>query len=95
MRSGYPPRRTCQEKRATFRKCISCGITAYLTPGRGFLRADFWAFATSYLRDTTLNQIILVLALLALLLVPRTIVYGLYALELAEEALQGHHCDCM
>ena len=48
----------------------------YLTPRRGFLRADFWAFATSYLRDTTLNQIILVLALLALLLVPRTIVYA-------------------
>jgi len=31
---------------------------------------------TSYLRDTTLHQIILVLALLALLLVPRTIVYA-------------------
>jgi len=62
----------------------------YLTPRRGFLRADFWAFAASYLRNTTLNQIILVLALLALLLVPRTIVYGLYSLELAEEALQGH-----
>src|SRR5271163_390461 len=46
----------------------------YLTPRKGLLSADFLAFAASYLRNTLLNQIILVLALLSLLLVPRTIV---------------------
>ena len=62
----------------------------YLTPRKGVLGADFWAFAASYLRNTILNQIILVLALLSLLLVPRTIVFLLHALEDLEDALQGH-----
>ncbi len=60
----------------------------YLTPRKGLLGADFWAFAASYLRNTMLNQIILVLALLALLLAPRTVVYVLHTLEVAEEHLQ-------
>jgi predicted acylesterase/phospholipase RssA len=62
----------------------------YLTPRKGILGADFWAFAASYLRNTILNQIILVLAILSLLLVPRTFVYLLHSLENAEELLQSH-----
>jgi hypothetical protein len=62
----------------------------YLTPRKGILGADFWAFAASYLRNTILNQVILVLAILSLLLAPRTFVYLLHTLETAEERLQGH-----
>jgi len=61
----------------------------YLTPRKGLLRADFLAFAASYLRNTLLNQIILVLALLSLLLVPRTIVFLLHTLEDLEELSQA------
>src|SRR5712692_3856796 len=61
----------------------------YLTPLKALMGAAFWAFASSYLRNTILNQIILVLALLSLLLVPRTIVFLLHALEVLEEGLQG------
>ena len=60
----------------------------YLTPRKGLLGADFWAFMASYLRNTLLNQLILVLALLSLLLVPRSIVFLLAMLESAEDALQ-------
>src|SRR5580704_4509842 len=52
----------------------------YLTPRKGLLRADFLAFAASYLRNTLLNQIILVTALLFLLLVPRSVVYVVHVL---------------
>lgn len=61
----------------------------YLTPRKGLLRADFLAFAASYLRNTLLNQIILVLALLSLLLVPRTIVYLMHLLEDLENLSKG------
>jgi predicted acylesterase/phospholipase RssA len=61
----------------------------YLTPRRGLLGADFWAFAASYLRNTFLNQIILLLALLSLLLLPRSFVYLLHLLERAENGLRG------
>jgi predicted acylesterase/phospholipase RssA len=61
----------------------------YLTPRKGVLGADFLAFAASYLRNTLLNQIILVLALLALLLLPRSIVYLLHVLEDLEESSRG------
>ncbi|MBZ5703744.1 MAG: patatin-like phospholipase family protein [Acidobacteriia bacterium] len=57
----------------------------YLTPRKGILGADFWAFLASYLRNTFLNQTILVLSLLALLLLPRALVYVPHVLE-AEEA---------
>jgi hypothetical protein len=57
----------------------------YLTPRKGLLRADFLAFAASYLWNTLLNQIILVLTLLSLLLVPRSIVYLLHVLEDLED----------
>ena len=57
----------------------------YLTPRKGLLRADFLAFAASYLRNTLLNQIILVTALLFLLLVPRSVVYLVHVLEDLED----------
>ncbi len=60
----------------------------YLTPRKGLLSADFLAFAASYLRNTLLNQIILVLALLSLLLLPRTVVAGLLGLDDLERYLQ-------
>ncbi len=63
----------------------------YLTPRKGIVSADFLAFAASYLRNTLLNQIILVMVLLSLLLVPRTIVYLLHVLEDLEQRLQPPH----
>jgi predicted acylesterase/phospholipase RssA len=56
----------------------------YLTPRKGLLGADFWAFLAGYLRNTFLNQTILVLSLLSLLLLPRALVYLPHVLE-AEE----------
>jgi hypothetical protein len=61
----------------------------YLTPRKGLLGGDFWAFAASYLRNTLLNQIILVLALLSLLMLPRSFVFFLHLLESAEQPLQA------
>lgn len=63
----------------------------YLTPRKGLLSADFWGFAAGYLRNTLLNQMILVLLLLSLLLIPRSIVTGLHFLEIAENSLQAHY----
>jgi hypothetical protein len=65
----------------------------YLTPRKGVLGGDFWAFAAGYLRNTLLNQAILVLALLSLLLLPRTFVFVLHAFEEMEEALRGRFSD--
>jgi hypothetical protein len=65
----------------------------YLTPRKGLLGADFWAFAASYLRNTLLNQIILVLALLSLLMLPRSFVYLLHLLETAEGPVQSMFSD--
>ena len=62
----------------------------YLTPRKGVMGADFWAFSASYLRNTLLNQIILVLALLSLLMMPRSFVYLLHLLENAEVYAQAH-----
>ena len=63
----------------------------YLTPRKGLLGADFWTFACSYLRNTFLNQTILVLLLLSILLVPRSIVTALHFLERAENHLQANY----
>ena len=60
----------------------------YLTPRKGLLSADFLAFAASYVRNTLLNQIILVMALLSLLLIPRTIVAVPLGLDDLERFLQ-------
>ena len=56
----------------------------YLTPRKGILSADFWAFVTTYLRNTTLNQLVLVLLLLSVLLLPRVLVYVPNRLEALE-----------
>src|SRR5271154_3332906 len=63
----------------------------YLTPRTGLLGADFWTFAASYLRNTLLNQLILVLFLLAVLLLPRSIVILFHVLEIAENSLEQHY----
>ncbi len=63
----------------------------YLTPRKGILGADFWAFAASYLRNTLLNQLILVLLLLTVLLLPRSIVMMFHILEIAENSLQQQY----
>ena len=60
----------------------------YLTPRKGILSADFWAFVASYLRNTLLNLIILLLSLLALLLAPRAIMYLAHMLEAEEDEWQ-------
>ncbi len=49
----------------------------YLTPRAGLMSGDTWAAIASYVRNLFLNLLILVLALVALLLVPRALV-GLY-----------------
>ena len=59
----------------------------YLTPRKGLLSTDSWAFIAGYLRNTLLNQAILVLALLFLLLTPRTIVHLFHMLEDLEESI--------
>jgi hypothetical protein len=56
----------------------------YLTPRKGLLGADFWAFAATYVRNTILNQIILILLLLAVLMLPRALVYVPNRLEALE-----------
>ena len=56
----------------------------YLTPRKGVLGADFWAFAASYMRNTILNQIILTLLLLSVLLLPRVLVFLPNRLEALE-----------
>ena len=67
----------------------------YLTPRKGVLGGDFWAFAAGYLRNTILNQIILVLGLLSLLLLPRAFVYVLNLLEDLENAWNGKFPDAL
>jgi len=63
----------------------------YLTPRKGLLGADFWSFAASYLRNTLLNQLILVLLLLGVLLLPRSIVMIFHILEIAENSLEQRY----
>ena len=46
----------------------------YLTPRRGLFSGDTWAFVGSYLRNLVLNQTVLVLALIAVILLPRPLV---------------------
>lgn len=47
--------------------------TNYLTPEHGFFTADTWVAAATWLRNTLLNQIILITALLAVLLLPHAL----------------------
>src|SRR5258708_2982414 len=62
----------------------------YLTPRKGLLGADFWTFLSSYLRNTLLNQVILVLLLLSLLFLPRCILIVIHFLELFESHLKNY-----
>lgn len=48
----------------------------YLTPQRGILTADTWVAAGTWLRNTILNQIILVTGLFFLVLLPHLFLYG-------------------
>jgi len=57
----------------------------YLTPRKGILGADFWAFVATYVRNTLLNLMILVLLLLSGLLLPRVLVYLPNQLENLED----------
>ena len=61
----------------------------YLTPRRGLMSVDFWAFVGTYLRNTLLNQLILILLLLTLLLVPWSILVVLHWLESVENGLDS------
>ncbi len=57
--------------------------SSYLTPKRGVFSADFWTMVVTYLRNFSLNMLILILALSALLLSPRVLIdaYALLAYE--------------
>lgn len=57
----------------------------YLTPRKGLLGGDFWAFVAAYLRNTLLNQTILVLALLSVLLSPRIFAAALHLTALPHD----------
>jgi kumamolisin len=69
--AAYEPQNVTEASEVRFLRNYS----NYLTPRTGLLSADFWAFVASYLRNTLLNLIILLLTLLSLLLLPRSIVY--------------------
>ena len=56
----------------------------YLTPNKGFFTADTWAAVSIWLRNTLLNQIVLVFALLTFLLLPHFPVLGLLGFDAAK-----------
>src|SRR5437016_13983197 len=60
--AAYVPQKVTEAPELRFLRNYS----NYLTPRTGLLSADFWAFLASYLRNTLLNLIILLLALLSL-----------------------------
>jgi hypothetical protein len=61
----------------------------YLTPRKGPFSADFWTFMAIYLRNTALNLLILFSTLLALLFVPRVVVWIFHAVEMLENAFRA------
>lgn len=60
----------------------------YLTPRKGLFSADFWTFLAIYLRNTSLNLLILFSALLALVFVPRVVVWLFHAVEILEDVFK-------
>src|SRR5215467_1857777 len=56
----------------------------YLTPRKGFFSADFWTFLAIYVRNTTLNLLILFSGLLAFIYLPRVVIWIFHALEVLE-----------
>jgi Patatin-like phospholipase len=81
----YNTARTAEPPEVRFLRSYS----NYLTPRKGFLSADFWAFVASYLRNTFLNLTILLLLLLSLLLLPRKIVYIPHLFDKFEKISSG------
>ncbi len=61
----------------------------YLTPRKGLFSADFWTFVAIYLRNTILNLLILFSALLALVFVPRVVVWIFHGVEMLENAFKA------
>ena len=61
----------------------------YLTPRKGLFSADFWTFLAIYLRNTTLNLLVLFSALLALIFLPRVVVWIFHAVEMLENAFRA------
>ena len=60
----------------------------YLTPRKGLFSADFWTFLAIYLRNTTLNLLILFSAFLAFIFLPRVVVWIFHALEVLENGFK-------
>jgi hypothetical protein len=56
----------------------------YLTPSKGLFTADTWAAVSIWLRNTFLNQIVLVSALLTFLLLPHLPVLGILGFDAAK-----------
>src|SRR5207237_3532853 len=60
----------------------------YLTPRKGLFSADFWTFLAIYLRNTTLNLLILFSAFLAFIFLPRVLDWIFHALEVLENCFK-------
>jgi len=56
----------------------------YLTPSKGLFTADTWAAVSIWLRNTFLNQIVLVSTLLTFLLLPHLPVLGIFGFDAAK-----------
>jgi len=56
----------------------------YLTPSKGLFTADTWAAVSIWLRNTFLNQLVLVSALLTFLLLPHFPVLGMFGFDAAK-----------
>src|SRR5271169_661943 len=60
----------------------------YLTPRLGFFGADTWTMISIYLRNVILNQVILISAIAAVLLVPRFASWPFYSIDVYDTWLQ-------
>ncbi|HXY00031.1 MAG TPA: hypothetical protein VEI54_03860 [Candidatus Limnocylindrales bacterium] len=56
----------------------------YLTPRKGLFSPDFWTFLAIYFRNTSLNLVILLSALLAVIFAPRVVVWIFHIFERLE-----------
>jgi hypothetical protein len=75
VRRGLDPRRAPDPRNAEQRPIqFLRDYSNYLTPKAGFFSADTWTLIVIWLRNTLLNQTVLVSALAALLLLPRVFV---------------------
>ena len=60
----------------------------YLTPRLGFFGADTWTMISIYLRNVILNQVILISAIAAVLLIPRFASWPFYSIDVYDTWLQ-------